>query len=269
MIGPQASLASPRQLPGSEPRVALSPGGLHVVWHAPTPQIRTDADGLAHIAVSEYELLDLPGAPRLPFSSVLVALPPDSNPVLQVISASETEQYLAAPLVLGDKPEGVERDASGQIIGGAFTAATKGNFSVDQAVTLEPIGVVRGVHLARLTFYPVVPQGNTLRITSSLEVDVNFGPELQTNLFTEATQDPVLNLVRAAVVNPEQLQIAAKDQISSTQYRQLQVAGNSTLAVEVSSRGITDISYAGLAADGFIESQPHPGWIRHRLCCCV
>ena len=104
MIGPQASLASPRQLPDSEPRVALTQGGLRVVWHAPTPQIQTDAEGLAHIAMPGYDLLDLPSVPQLPFSSVLVALPPDSNPVLQVISASETEQYLAARLVLGEKP---------------------------------------------------------------------------------------------------------------------------------------------------------------------
>ncbi|MCJ7537468.1 MAG: C25 family cysteine peptidase, partial [Anaerolineales bacterium] len=254
MIGPQASLASPRELPDPKPRVTLTPGGLRVFWHAPAPQILTDPEGLTHVAVPGYELLDLPGVPQLPFSSVLVSLPPDSNPVLQVLSASETKQNLLTPLVLGDQPAGVKRDSAGQIIGGAFTDATKETFSVDQAAILEPIGVVRGVHLARLSFYPVLPHGNTLRVTSSLEVEVDFGPVLQGSVSVESTLDPLHDLLRAAVVNPEQMQIDGKNQLSTTQYRELQANGASTVAVEVSSRGITDISGAEIAATGVTVS---------------
>ena len=93
MIGPQASLASPRELPDSEPRVTLTPGGLRVVWHAGTPQVQIDSEGRTHVTMPGYDLLDLPGVPRLPYSSVLVALPPDSKPVLQILSVSQVEQF--------------------------------------------------------------------------------------------------------------------------------------------------------------------------------
>jgi len=254
MIGPKASLASPRELPDSEPRVTLTSGGLRVEWNAAAPQINTDSDGFAHIEVPGYELLDLPGVPRLPYSSVLVAIPPSSDPVLEVLAASEIKRIIDAPLVLGSQPEGVELDAAGQVIGGAFTASSEVAADVFQAVSLEPIGVLRGVHLARLSFYPVIPNGDTLRVISSLEVEVNFGPAIQSSTPIETISDPMHDLVGSAVINPEQLQIAAQDQPFTTPYLELQLAETNTVAVSVSSRGITDITYAGLAATGVIDS---------------
>jgi len=87
-----------------------------------------------------------------------------------------------------------------------------------------------------------------------LEVEVNFGPVLQSGMSSENTADPMHDLVRAAVINPEQLQIAAQDQPFTTPYPELQLAETNTVAVDVSSRGITDITYAGLAAAGVIDS---------------
>ncbi len=91
MIGPQASLASPRELPDSKPRVTFTPEGLRVAWHAAAPQIYLDSEGMTQVKVPGYELLDLPGVPRLPVSSVLVALPPDSNPELEIFAVSEMD----------------------------------------------------------------------------------------------------------------------------------------------------------------------------------
>jgi len=254
MIGPQASLASPRELPDSEPRVTLTSGGLRVEWDAAVPQINTDPDGFAHIEVPGYELLNIPGVPQLPFSSVLVAIPPGSDPVLEVLAASETKRAFEAPLVLGRQPEGVELDADGQVIGGAFTASSEVAANVIQAVSLEPIGVLRGVHLARLSFYPVIPNGDTLRVISSLEVEVNFGPVLQSGMSLENTADPMHDQVQAAVVNPDQLQITAQDQHNITQEPTLQLGAPQSLAVEVSNRGITDITRADLVAAGVTVS---------------
>ena len=225
-----------------------------MAWHAAAPQIYLDAEGMTQVTVPGYELLDIPGFPRLPVSSVLVALPPDSNPELEVFAVSEMELNLPAPLASGNQPEGVKRDSSGRVMGGKFTSAIGEPATVDQVATLEPIGVVRGVQLARLSFYPVIQQGETLRVTSSLEVDVNFGAVLQTSFPTGTAPDLMQDLVRAAVVNPEQLQTAAVDQLSTTHMYELQAAGTSTLAVDVSSRAVTDISYAGLAAAGFVDS---------------
>jgi len=258
MIGPQASLASPRELPDSEPRVTLTAGGLRVKWSATAPQFNTDSDGFAHIEVPGYELLNMPGVPQLPYSSVLVALPPDSDPVLEILTSSESELALQAPLVLGNQPGGVELGSAGQVIGGAFTASNEEISGVDQVVTLESIGTMRGIRLARLSFFPVVPIGDNLRFTSSLKVEVNFGPVLQSSKFSEMTPDPILDLVQSAVINPEQLQITTQDQHSNTHDATLQLANAATVALEVSNRGITDITRAELAAAGVSVSSINP-----------
>ena len=254
MISPQASLASPRELPDSKPRVTLTSGGVLAEWTASPPVISEGLEGFSHIEIPGYELLNLPGVPRLPYSSVLVALPPDSDPVLEILVSSESKLPLQAPLVLGSQPAGVEVDSSGQVIGGAFTASNEEISGVDQVVTLEPIGILRGVHLARLSFFPVVPSGDNLRFTSTLKVEVNFGPVLQSSKFSKMTPDPILDLVQSAVINPEQLQITIQDQSSITPEPTLQLANAATVAVEVSKRGITDINRSELDAAGFLDS---------------
>jgi len=259
MIGPQASLASPRELPDSSPRVTPTPSGLYITWQAPEPRVNYDSEGYANIHVEGYELLDQPGVPRLPYSSVLVALPPDAHPVLNILSTTNRTQDLQAPLMLGDQPMGVKRDASGQVIGGNFAPITEETARVDEIVNLEPIGVVRGIHLARLTFYPVVQQGNSLLVISSLEIDLDFGPQFMKGTPVAEATDAMLSLLRGSVVNPQHVQSMAREVLRNDLDHQLQLAASDAIAVEVSDRGITDITYADLASRGLISGPVNLG----------
>lgn len=253
MIGPQGSLASTRELPDSKPRVTYTDGGVRVSWQAAAPLVQSDSEGKTRISIPGFETLDMPGVARLPYASLLVALPPDSNPELRMVSADQQDFNFEASLQIGDQPAGVRLDGAGNIIGGDFVEAELQARLVDQAVALEPIGVVRGVHLARLTFYPLIQDGSGLRLTTSLEVEVDFGPVLQSSRSTATADNPVHDLVRAAVINPKQVQVTNKVHGTPSRGQELQAAENGTIAVEVSSRGITDITYTSLVSAGTVS----------------
>jgi hypothetical protein len=75
MIGPQTSLASPRELPDSYPRVMPFSDGLIVEWTAHNPTISEGAEWSSVVDVPGYAILKQPEAPRVSFASVLVGLP--------------------------------------------------------------------------------------------------------------------------------------------------------------------------------------------------
>lgn len=257
MSGPQASLASPREMPASNPRVSLTAGGLIVEWEALEARLLTGPDGLTQIDMPGFELLDVPGVPRLPYASVLVALPPGSNPGLEISSSNTTSLNLPSRLALGEQPYGVIRDSSVDVIGGAFSASTAAAGKEFPVVTLEDIGVMRGVHLGRLSFYPAIPEGKNLRVTNSVKVEVSFGPQLQISDAERISPNPVLDQVRSAVINPEQVQSASRNQQSTLAEPALQLVGTATVAVEVLDRGITEITSADLASVGITSINPN------------
>ncbi len=251
MIGPQASLASPRELPDSNPRVTPAPGGLTVEWSAPPPKIGEGPDGRSVVDIPGFSNLNQPGAPRMPYASVLVALPRGANPTVEIMASSETTQPLKAPLVLGEQPGGVQLDSQGQVLGGAFIPALQEKVFTLKPVVLERLGILRGVHLARLSFYPALPEGDKLRLTSYLKVQVNYNATLQLNLPATRSADPLLAILESAVINPEHLQIASPDSSAYLAgFADLQLANTPTVAIEVSETGLTSITYEQLEVFG-------------------
>ncbi len=123
---------------------------------------------------------------------------------------------LPAPLASGNQPAGVKRDSSGRVIGGKFTAQLENLPPWTRLLTLEPIGVVRGVQLARLSFYPVIQQGEHTSSDFFPGGGCKFRACSPSDIPTGNTIDPMQDLVRSAVVNPEQLQTAAVDPLSTT-----------------------------------------------------
>jgi hypothetical protein len=248
MISPNPSLASPREVKDSTPRVISVPSGLIVEWHAPPVQMNFDPDGRTVVSIPGYTQTSQPGAPVLPFSAVLVALPRGANPRLEILSSAEETRQLKAPLALADRPNGTLHSPDGQVIGGAFSAAPDETVQNLQPVMLEPLGILRGVQLARLTFYPALPAGDDLRLTTHLKVKVDFNTVIQTAGTALPVSDPLISTLNSAVVNPQHLQAAPLPiQASGAQ----QVAGSSVAAVEVSQTGIVSIPYEDLAGIGF------------------
>ncbi len=251
------------------PSVTATAAGLLVDWRAPEAQLVSRADGTTDVSLPGYSQTSQPGAPMLPFASVLVAVPLDAIPTVQVVLIEETDRPLPGPLALAPYPQGVQRDAAGQLIGGNYEPAlsVQSALSVQpvqsnasEPVVLEPAGVMRGVRLARLVFYPARPIGMfpeaRLRVTTHVRVSITFAGQLQGNLPSRASPDPLLAALRRAVINPDQVQpstftiqnpsikLVAKPQ-------GLNDAGSFLTEIEVSTPGVTAITYAALLAGGF------------------
>jgi len=258
MIGPQASLASPRELPDSNPRVTSAPGGLIVEWSVPPPKVSEGPDGRSVVDIPGFSNLNQPGEPQMPYASVLVALPSGAHPTVEIMTSSETTQSLNAPLVLGEQPGGVHLNSQEQVLGGAFTPTLQEEDWTPKPVVLERLGIMRGVHLARLSFYPALPEGDTLRLTSYLKAQVSFNAPLLLTSPAAKSADPLLAMLASAVINPEHLQVASLELSAYSPGSGLQLANTPTVAIEVSETGLTEISYANLAGTGFPVNSSNP-----------
>lgn len=261
-------LTSPLAL-SARPAVTASADGLLVDWRAPEMQLVSRSDGTTGVLLPGYSQTARPGAPLLPFTSVLVAVPPGPLPTLRVVLVEETDLPLPGPLALAPFPEGVQRDAAGHPIGGDFSPASSvqpAQSNEGEPVMLEPAGIARGVYLARLVFYPARPVGNypqaRLRVTTHVRVSLTFARQVAT-LPLAASPDPFLAALRSAVINPEQVQpftftIQNPPAELLSKIEKLNAAG-STWIVEVTTPGLTAITYEALAGIGFpvASTDPH------------
>ena len=193
---------------GAAPPLPESPpDGLVVEWAPPRPDFRPLPDGSVELVAEGYEIDGRPGALRLPFTSALVAIPPGTSPTLRVLSAQTTVIPLPAPLAVAPEPVGVIRDEDGHPVGPAFAPAPRTLPPPPAPVVLEEVGTVRGVRLARLTFYPALPERDRLQFYQHIRVEIRFSGEKRSGLTGD---DPILARVRRAVLNPQDA-LAAQD----------------------------------------------------------
>jgi hypothetical protein len=191
---------------GAAPPLPESPpDGLVVEWAPPRPDFRPLPDGSVELVAEGYEIDGRPGALRLPFTSALVAIPPGTSPTLRVLSAQTTVIPLPAPLAVAPEPVGVIRDEDGHPVGPAFAPAPRTLPPPPAPVVLEEVGTVRGVRLARLTFYPALPERDRLRFYQHIRVEIRFSGEKRSGLTGD---DPILARVRRAVLNPQDALVA-------------------------------------------------------------
>ncbi len=280
----------------ARPAVTVTADGLLVDWRAPEASIVSHDDGTIGVLLPGYSQTTQPGAPLLPFISVLVAVPPGAIPTLRVVLAEETDIPLHGALALAPFPEGVQRDESGHPIGGDFSAGAKslgdsspGDASFDDAssaasvqlarssdgepVTLEPAGVARGVRLARLVFYPARPIGDypqaRLRVTTHVRISLTFAGQIASQPGA-ISPDPLLAELRSEVINPEQVRPLpftiqnppAERKVSPPFQSEDQYLVESDYAsawiVNVLTPGLTAITYEALAGNGFPVASTDP-----------
>ncbi len=253
-------LASPPRL-SARPAVTATADGLLVDWRAPEAQVLTRADGITSVLLPGYSQTARPGAPLLPFISVLVAIPPGATPTLRLVSVEEAVRPLPGPLALASLPEGVQHDALGHPIGGDFSPAAvarPAQSSEEEPVVLELAGVARGVRLARLVFYPARPIGDypqaRLRVTTHVRVALTFAGQ-EAGLPLAASLDPLLVVLRLAVINPEQVRpspftVQGPSALPQSIVPDLDGTG-SAWVIEVTTPGLTAITYEALAEIGF------------------
>lgn len=230
-------------------------------WSARDLHLEPDEHGKTILTIPGFDQSTQPGVPRLPFQAILVALPPGSEPRLTIDSIQESTLALPAPLVITGLPGGVAMNADGLASGGVLISAPQVQAPGDQPVMLEMLGVLRGVRLARLVFYPALPAGNLLTITTEVKVSLHYNAPVLPSPNEVLTGDPLLSQLREMVANPEHIQVDLETTASVHQVSSTLVDETSTVVVEVSKTGVTGITRSDLADAGFPVSSVDPQFL--------
>lgn len=225
---------------------------------APDPQISVNLDGNSVVEMVGFDQTNSPGVPRLPFNSVLLAVPPGANPSLSIIRRDEVVLTLNAPLAIAKQPQDILLSPEGEILGGSFSATKERGLVPTQPVILEPVGIVRGVSLFRLAFLPARPSGEKLLITSHVIVEISFNVSPQTEYVAPDPNDPLIETIRASVINPEHIYVSSEPSGSQVTRAITYADPTLTVAIEVNQPGITVLTYDLLLAAGFPVTQVNP-----------
>lgn len=231
-----------------------SPDSLIVEWTPPLPDFRPLPDGSVELVAEGYEIDERPGALRLPFTSSLIAIPPGASISLRILSAQTTIIPLPAPLAIAPEPIGVVWD-EGYPAGPAYAPTTRAIHPLSTPVTLEEIGTARGVRLARLIFYPALPEGESLRFFRYLRVEVRFSGGATFISSSSSGSDPLLAGVRRAVLNPQHAisALPAAWPVEKTVHPQ---GGPRKAFLEISRPGLYRVTYQDLEPLGFAQANP-------------
>jgi hypothetical protein len=245
-------------------QIKVTPGveGFTLEWQAPEPQLSKEPDGTIKVNIEGFSQLNEPGLPQLPFSTRLIAIPPGTNPELEIVQVNVRVIPLGAPVSTAPTPEGVERAVDGSIIGGALRPSENTRQFSPQTLELERLGRVREFELARLVFYPVRPQGENLHFTSSLHATVRFSkegslPKARTLSGTAAR--PISSILESMVINPGHLQPHPIEQATPEAALRTNQVEDLRVVVEVKQRGLTELTHAMLTAAGIPVSEIDPG----------
>lgn len=203
--------------PVEHSRLALlstTPTSLSLEWTPPDLQVGLDSQGLLNIQAPGLDQTGRPGELRLPVDGYLLALPANAQANIDIVSSQEDIQPFIAPLALNPQPQGVLTDAQGRPVGGAWGQVERAGATIQSQpgdpVLLEEAGILRGVRLARLVFYPALPDGNSLRLIRRMQVKITWNIPVIADpnvIAREANQtlhlqDPLLSMLQQQVINP-------------------------------------------------------------------
>lgn len=240
--------------PGRTP-AARAQSSLEFEFTAPDLEIRLQPDGASLLDAPGYARLAHPGRPQLLYQAVLAAVPPGAEPRLEILDLQESELALPAPLAVAPFPQGVLLGQDGLPVGGAFGPGETGAEealavapeAIDSPVVLEPVGVLRGVRLVRLVYYPARPQGGGLRLANQVRVRLHFD-----GAGTAAAQAPdsiTAGLLQGAVVNPSALAVEVPVQVEAASPQA--VTAGERAVIEVAQEGLVSVTHEALSSAGF------------------
>lgn len=236
------------------PLIDVQKDGVLLHWQTPTLEWQQDDAGRLLPHLNGYDLSKQPGQYRLPFYSVLVALPPFSEPTIEVTAVSKTTLSVTQPLAIAPRPEGVLVDSSGQVVGGDYVFVESAEPQTIPAATIEEMGTVRGVRLAKVTFHPIrVVDSQTIELVGELRVAVDFGASFVTSATAVSTPNPLTDAVKGLVINPAQ--VTPSPQPAKAQMAQL---NSQAVVIEVEETGLTAVTRTDLLNAGFSLSGVNP-----------
>jgi hypothetical protein len=198
-----------------------------------------------------------PGKPALPVGYTLVVIPPGSAPVVVMDDLQEALIIPEGEIALTPHPDGATLTEAGE--------ATARYRPADETLPFDPapvefeiLGVVRGVTLGRLAFYPVRLDGNRLRVAARMQGRLEFNASVPGGAELSAPLDPVLRTLASQVVNPAQVAGFQQTRTTAATGLELPEATAARAIVELTQPGITAITYADLQAATFPVNAVNP-----------
>lgn len=237
-----------------EPAMTVLNESIHLHWQTPPIEWVTDEEGRLKPLVNGYELSKDEGQYQLPFYSVLVALPPSAMPTLEFTAVSTT-QSLSASGAIAPRAEGVVYNSQGEVVGGDYVAVNSAEIIDQPSVQLEEIGKMRGVRLARVTFYPLhYLDGNSVRVISEVDVTIHLNSAELTTASNTPSTDQLTSAVRDMVINPQHVQNAPQ----ASRFASAAMASAQGVVIEVAQAGITAVTRSDITGTGFSLSGVNP-----------
>lgn len=223
--------------------------GVIVEWQPPAIETQTLDDGRLSVSVAGYSRAGAVGDPLLPVSAHLLAVPPGAVPRVQVLQVDQTRRALSAPLELVPVPEDAPLEAHRRI------AAESGGSAPEQPVVFEELGSLRGVRLARLAFYPAIPEDGSLLLTRHMRVAISWEESVRS---TEPVSDLLLDQARHVVLNPADVLPISRSLPSGPASAPLGgVSLSSTALLELREPGVYQVGYDDLVGLGFADANPN------------
>jgi hypothetical protein len=238
------------------PTIELDSEGVTLTWNAAEINFEALPDGTTRISAAGFETLYRPGYPQIPVASVLLAVPANAEPDIEVISLKEETKTLANSILVSPRPDGILRDSSGEYLELNSTPKNPTTIPFNSPIELEMIGIVRGVSLARISFYPVIPQGNELTLTKQIKARIDYNNyALSPQSIGDSSNDPILTALKNSVVNPTQV---SPSEINQAPLINMPNAVSDVLIVEVEQVGISELTYQDLLDADFPVAQVNP-----------
>ena len=176
-------------------------------------EIATERGSFSEIAIEGTYASGEIGAPELPATHQLLAVPFGANPTVSVISYSTTDYRLSdygIGTILPHQPS-VRKDQNPDEVEFVYNAAAYQTRSLATApeASIEVQGTMRGIRIGSLVINPVSynPASNTMRVFNNIEVEVNFegADHAETERMLLNTYSPYFDIVYKQMFNYRQI----------------------------------------------------------------
>lgn len=221
------------------------PARIVLKWNVPPPQARREPDGSLTLFIPGYLVDERPGAPRLPYTSTLIALPPMANPTLRV-TRLET-----ITLSLRDYPDllssALETDAP---------TPHSDPWQGSVPIFMHEIGTMRGIRLALVVFRPIWLRGDRLEMARHARAEIEISPPpLPSSTLDSLQRQIARHVLNPAQAIPDRPDRFLQDQDLSILSIRTQIAATQAF-IEVDRPGIYRLRYEDLSAIGMGDADP-------------
>ncbi len=141
----------------------------------------TQRGNFTEITVPGYGFSNLVGYPKVPVLKKLIELPLGAHAEVKVLSAVYKEIDLAAygithPIIPAQPPVSKQDDPASVPFVMDDEVYSRDEYLYEEIVRIEPAGILRGVNIANLEFYPVHynPVKNKIKVLVSADIRISF-----------------------------------------------------------------------------------------------